>query len=195
MVLTNLHLLPATVLIIVSLKVRLYQFMDMDKYVELYRDIPERQPYKNAGGNRGRKTIITAHWAAAGSGYVINDPNYRFLSTGRLAGQNNYSDAAASYLHSFLSQAEYDYKEKYFLTGTLRRDGSSVFGPESRFGWFPAVGAAWRMTEENFMMDSKWLTELKLRGSWGKTGFDGNTHPNNQYTLYRRWSRGLLIMI
>ena len=49
---------------------------------------------------------------------------------------------------------------------------------------FPAIGAAWRMTEENFMKDSKWLTELKLRGSWGKTGFDGNTPPNNQYTLY-----------
>jgi TonB-linked SusC/RagA family outer membrane protein len=117
-------------------------------------------------------------------GYSFNDPNYRFLSTGSPAGQNNYSSAGASYLHSFLSQANYDYKEKYFVSGTLRRDGSSVFGPESRFGWFPSIGAAWRMTEENFMMDSKWLTELKLRGSWGKTGFDGNTPTVNQYTLF-----------
>jgi TonB-linked SusC/RagA family outer membrane protein len=118
------------------------------------------------------------------SGYFTSDPNYRFLSTGSPAGQNNYSFAGASYLHSFLSQANYDYKEKYFVSGTLRRDGSSVFGPDSRFGWFPAIGAAWRMTEENFMMGSKWLTELKVRGSWGKTGFDGNTPTRNQYTLF-----------
>jgi hypothetical protein len=87
-------------------------------------------------------------------------------------------------LNSFFSQVAYGYQEKYFLTGTVRRDGSSVFGPESRYGWFPAVGAAWRMTEENFLNGSKWLTDLKLRASWGKTGFDGNTDPNNQYTLY-----------
>jgi TonB-dependent starch-binding outer membrane protein SusC len=117
-------------------------------------------------------------------GYATNDPNYRFLSTGRPAGQNNSSEGSASYLNSFFSQAEYAYQEKYFLTGTVRRDGSSVFGPESRYGWFPAVGAAWRMTEENFLNRSKWLTDLKLRASWGKTGFDGNTAPDNQYTLY-----------
>ncbi|HYV55686.1 MAG TPA: SusC/RagA family TonB-linked outer membrane protein, partial [Chitinophagaceae bacterium] len=117
-------------------------------------------------------------------GYFTSDPNYRFLNTGSLSGQNNYSSAGASYLHSFISQANYDYKEKYFVSGTLRRDGSSVFGPESRFGWFPSIGAAWRMTEEKFMMNSKWLTELKLRGSWGKTGFDGNTPTSNQYTLF-----------
>ena len=58
---------------------------------------------------------------------------------------------SVSYLNSFFSMAEYAYKEKYFLTGTVRRDGSSVFGPENRFGWFPAVGTAWRMTEENFL--------------------------------------------
>ena len=117
-------------------------------------------------------------------GYATNDPNYRFLSTGRPGGQTNSSDGSASYLNSFFSQVEYAYKEKYFLTGTVRRDGSSVFGPESRFGWFPAVGTAWRMTEENFLKGSNWLTDLKLRASWGKTGFDGNTDPNNQYTLY-----------
>jgi TonB-linked SusC/RagA family outer membrane protein len=116
-------------------------------------------------------------------GYFTNDPNYRFLSTGSLAGQSNNSSAGASYLQSFISQANYDYKEKYFVSGTLRRDGSSVFGPDSRFGWFPAIAAAWRVTEENFV-HSKWLTELKLRGSWGETGFDGNTPAGNQYTLF-----------
>jgi hypothetical protein len=59
-------------------------------------------------------------------------------------------------LHSFISQANYDYKEKYFVSGTLRRDGSSVFGPKAGLDGFPSIGAAWRMTEENFMMNSKW---------------------------------------
>ncbi len=118
------------------------------------------------------------------TGYASNSPLYRFLSTGRPTGLTNYSFGGTSYLYSFLSQAEYSYREKYFFRATLRRDGSSVFGSENRFGWFPAVGVAWRMTEENFMKESKWITDLKLRGSWGKTGFDGNTNPSNQYTLY-----------
>ena len=118
------------------------------------------------------------------TGYASNSPFYRFLSTGRPTGLTNYSFGGTSYLYSFMSMAEYSYQEKYFFRATLRRDGSSVFGSENRFGWFPAVGVAWRMTEENFMKESKWITDLKLRGSWGKTGFDGNTNPSNQYTLY-----------
>jgi len=118
------------------------------------------------------------------TGYASNSPFYRFLSTGRPTGLTNYSFGGTSYLYSFLSQAEYSYREKYFFRATLRRDGSSVFGSENRFGWFPAVGVAWRLTEENFMKSFEWLNDLKLRGSWGKTGFDGNTNPSNQYTLY-----------
>lgn len=84
------------------------------------------------------------------TGYASDDPYYRFLTTGRPIGLTNYSFARTSYLYSFISQADYNYKEKYFVSGTLREDGSSVFGPENRFGWFPAMGLAWRMTEENF---------------------------------------------
>ena len=84
-------------------------------------------------------------------GFASNSPSYRFLSTGRPTGLTNYSLGGTSYLYSFMSMAEYSYQEKYFFRGTLRRDGSSVFGSENRFGWFPAVGAAWRMTEENFL--------------------------------------------
>jgi len=116
--------------------------------------------------------------------FFSNDPNYRFLSQGSPNGQNNYSFAGKSYLSSFFTKADYGYKDKYFLSLTLRNDGSSVFGKENRFGWFPAINAAWRMTEEKFLRDSKWITELKLRASWGKTGYYGNTDPFNQYTLY-----------
>ena len=117
-------------------------------------------------------------------GYLFNDPDYRFLSNGSPANQSNYSVAGTSALFSFISDINYGFKEKYLLKVTLRRDGSSVFGPENRYGWFPSVSAAWRITEENFMEQFKWLNDLKLRASWGKTGYYGNTNPFNQYTLY-----------
>jgi TonB-dependent starch-binding outer membrane protein SusC len=117
-------------------------------------------------------------------GFFTNDINYRFLSNGAQTGQSNYSFAGASTLYSFIGQADYGFKEKYFLKGTLRRDGSSVFGPQDRYGWFPSIGAAWRITEEVFLEKLDWLTDFKLRGSWGKTGYYGNTDPFNQYTLY-----------
>ncbi len=118
------------------------------------------------------------------TGYFVDDPDYRFLSTGNPDAQSNFSAGSRSYLKSLFSQVNYGFKEKYFLNLVLRRDGSSVFGPERRYGWFPAVSAAWRPTEELFFKGLDWITDLKLRASWGKTGFDGNTDPNNQYTLY-----------
>ncbi len=118
------------------------------------------------------------------NGYFVDDPDYRFLSNGNSVGQNNYSAATTSFLSSFISLFQYGYNDKYFLTGTLRRDGSSIFGPQERFGWFPAISAAWRITQENFLQNLNWLNEFKLRASWGKTGFNGNTDPLNQFTLY-----------
>jgi len=117
-------------------------------------------------------------------GYFTDDPDYRFLSAGLPNGQENYSFAGTSFLTSLFGQLNYDFKEKYFFSGTLRRDGASIFSREKRFGWFPSIGVAWRLTEEPFMSKWDWITELKIRGSWGKTGFYGNTNPFNQYTLW-----------
>ncbi|HTQ64189.1 MAG TPA: SusC/RagA family TonB-linked outer membrane protein, partial [Puia sp.] len=118
------------------------------------------------------------------SGYFTDDPNYRFLSNGDPGRQNNYSSATTSFLQSFFSRLDYSFDEKYLLTATIRRDGSSIFGPENRFGWFPAFSAGWRISQEKFLSQALWLKELKIRASWGETGFYGNTDPLNQYTLY-----------
>jgi TonB-linked SusC/RagA family outer membrane protein len=122
------------------------------------------------------------------AGFYTNDVNYRFLSNGIPSSvawaRSNYSFAGASSLYAFISQLDYSFMEKYFLRGTLRKDGASFFGSQNRYGWFPSVSAAWRITQEYFLNQVEWIDELKLRASWGKTGFYGNTDPFNQYTLY-----------
>ena len=63
--------------------------------------------------------------------------------------------------------------DRYLLTVSVRADGSSKFGPDNRWGYFPSVAAGWRVSEEAFLKDRvQWLSNLKLRGSWGQIGND-----------------------
>ena len=78
-----------------------------------------------------------------------------------------YTDAV---LMSWLGHAEYNYKEKYFLSGSFRRDGSSVFGEDNKWGNFFSVGASWRIAQEDFLKDVDWISDLKLRASYGTSG-------------------------
>jgi TonB-dependent starch-binding outer membrane protein SusC len=71
---------------------------------------------------------------------------------------------------SYFARANYKYNNKFLLSLSGRIDGSSVFGADSRFGFFPAVSAGWIISEENFLANSGFLSFLKLRGSWGLTG-------------------------
>lgn len=73
-------------------------------------------------------------------------------------------------LDSYFGRLLYDYDSKYLLTATLRRDGSSRFGANYRYGTFPSVSVGWRMNEETFMQELTWLSQLKLRGSYGVLG-------------------------
>ncbi|HEY5391817.1 MAG TPA: SusC/RagA family TonB-linked outer membrane protein, partial [Hanamia sp.] len=73
-------------------------------------------------------------------------------------------------LISDFGRLNYGYKNKYLVQASVRRDGGSVFGTNNQWGYFPAVGAAWRITQENFMQNQKIFDELKLRGSYGVTG-------------------------
>jgi TonB-linked SusC/RagA family outer membrane protein len=118
--------------------------------------------------------------------FYSDDPIYSYLANGGSGpGQiSNWSGAYNSAIYSLFSRIDYAFNDKYLFTATLRRDGSSVFGPENRYGWFPSVSAAWRISKENFASALTWLTDLKLRGSWGKLGFDRNTPLTNQYSLY-----------
>lgn len=85
-----------------------------------------------------------------------------------------------SYLVSYYMRANYAYADKYLLTFTGRTDGSSKFGPNNKFGYFPSGALAWRISKENFLKDISWIEDIKLRGSYGLTG---NQNIGNQ--LYR----------
>lgn len=71
---------------------------------------------------------------------------------------------------SYFGRINYELQGKYFLTASLRRDGSSRFGPRNRWGTFPAFALGWRISEESFMHNLPWIDDLKLRFSWGETG-------------------------
>ncbi|HEV7621966.1 MAG TPA: SusC/RagA family TonB-linked outer membrane protein, partial [Flavisolibacter sp.] len=73
-------------------------------------------------------------------------------------------------LLSFFGRANYSYKDKYLLTATIRRDGSSRFGTNNKYGTFPSASAAWRISKEDFFNGVPYLNDLKIRAGYGKTG-------------------------
>lgn len=73
-------------------------------------------------------------------------------------------------LVSYLARVNYSFNSKYMATATVRTDGSSRFGPNNRWGTFPSFALGWRLSEENFLKNSTWVDELKLRASYGFTG-------------------------
>ncbi len=73
-------------------------------------------------------------------------------------------------LLSYLARINYSYGDKYLFTATIRRDGSSRFGADNKWGFFPSVSLGWRLSEERLLKDLNWLSELRLRASYGLTG-------------------------
>src|SRR5690606_35825408 len=73
-------------------------------------------------------------------------------------------------LASYFARINYGYDSKYLLSASIRTDGSSRFGPNTRWGYFPSASAAWRISQEPFMQDIEAINELKLRASYGSVG-------------------------
>lgn len=119
----------------------------------------------------------------ASAGFFSTDPNYLVLNNGTV-NVTNFSNAYANTLYSLFSRLDYAYNNKYLLAATVRRDGSSRFGEEKRYGVFPSFSVGWKVSEESFMEGITWMNNLKLKGSWGKLGSQNNVSPTNAFTLY-----------
>ncbi|MBO0948327.1 SusC/RagA family TonB-linked outer membrane protein [Fibrella forsythiae] len=114
------------------------------------------------------------------------DPNYANITTSSASGRQSNSDLFSGVnFYSQFARVNYSLLDKYIVTGVIRRDGSSRFGATNRYGVFPAISAAWRLSAEPFMKDIPFVTDLKVRGGWGQMGNSNNVDPNNQYSLYQ----------
>lgn len=105
--------------------------------------------------------------SVSGTNYPSNDVPFLSAATSISAGTSN---ASAFSLLSEIARLNYNYKGKYLLSGAVRRDGSSRFGANRKYGWFPSVSAGWVLSDEKFMEGFSAVNQLKLRASYGITG-------------------------
>jgi iron complex outermembrane receptor protein len=136
-------------------------------------------------GYSWQDNIIGDGFQATTSNFPVDNTSYNNLALSNPTTYNNglYFGGNGVYqqtrLISDFGRLNYNYKEKYLLQGSIRRDGSSVFGKNNQWGYFPSVGAAWRIIQEDFMQSQQIFSDLKLRGSYGVTG---NASGFNAYT-------------
>ena len=116
--------------------------------------------YKNNWMNASMAGYVSTDLAAWYIRDALGDPGTKNV--------NSYGEIHS--LASLFGKLDYNYASRYYISGTIRRDGSSKFGPENKYGVFPAFSAGWRISEEPFMDNATWLSDLRLRGGWGVTG-------------------------
>ncbi len=149
--------------------------------------------YKFKIGNKNNFTVFAGQEALnTGKGRNISggginpfsmDKNFLTLNAVQSPAVNSGLFTGVNF-YSLFSKLDYNFNEKYYFTGVIRRDGSSQFGPNSRYGTFPAFSAAWRITSEEFMKDLPFFSDLKLRAGWGQMGNSNNISSANQFSLF-----------
>ncbi|OAD45331.1 SusC/RagA family TonB-linked outer membrane protein [Polaribacter atrinae] len=96
------------------------------------------------------------------------EPRYQIETANQQTTQSAY--ATKNELQSFFGRVNYTFNDKYLMTATMRADGSSKFGENNKYGYFPSVALGWNINKEGFLKDSENINNLKLRASWGQTG-------------------------
>ncbi|WP_221390755.1 TonB-dependent receptor [Dyadobacter sp. NIV53] len=134
-------------------------------------------------GQEALNTGLGKNQSSSGLNPFSTDINYINMTnvTSRIVDSDFYKGVT---FYSLFGRVNYTFNDRYILTGVVRRDGSSRFGSNNRYGVFPAFSAAWRVSSENFMKSVPFITDLKIRGGYGLMGNSNNVDPNNQYSLY-----------
>jgi TonB-linked SusC/RagA family outer membrane protein len=143
-----------------------------------------QQTFVNENTLSYSKLIHGLHDISAVAGASYNTDKYDLYS---LASNGGYSSSVVTTLNaalattgattetknlllSYFGRVQYGFDNKYLLSASLRRDGSSRFGANTKWGWFPSASVGWRVSQENFMKDIRFISDFKLRASWGQSG-------------------------
>ena len=123
---------------------------------------------------------------AQARGFINDIATYNALQAGTFA--DAQPGDVSSYkndrtLVSFIGLANYNYNHEYYLTASIRRDGSSVFGANNKFANFPSAGVSWKIDQEDFIKDQNVISSLKLRAGYGETGNQQGIQPQNSLAL------------
>lgn len=119
------------------------------------------------------------------AGYINEDDTNLLVLNAGTGAQSNTGYFVRNTLFSLFSRFDYSLKDKYIFNATIRRDGSSKFSKANKYGYFPSAALGWRMTSENFMKSITWISDVKLRASWGIIGNQTGLSENNQYGTYQ----------
>ncbi|MBE9584461.1 TonB-dependent receptor [Mucilaginibacter sp. JRF] len=115
-------------------------------------------------------SVMNRNHSGSRQGFALEDMSYAYLSVGA-SDQLNGGGGTGNALLSVFGRVNYSYNDRYIASVTLRRDGSSRFGANNRYGIFPAASLGWRVSEEAFVKDHlPFISDLKVRYGWGKTG-------------------------
>lgn len=135
------------------------------------------------GGSSWTKSEYNNSWINASH---FRDASIQTLNAANKIAWNNTGTGASEWaIMSFFGRLSYNYDGKYLVTANMRSDGSSKLHPDHRWGVFPSVSAAWRLSSESFLEDATWLDDLKIRGGWGQTG---NQSGIGDYAYFQRYS-------
>lgn len=105
--------------------------------------------------------------------YILDKDGNKIISTTTVQYGTSGAPRVEHTMSSLFARFSYNYDERYMIQATIRRDGSSRFGPNNKYGTFPSVSAGWNVMNEAFMENTReWLSNLKIRASWGKNGND-----------------------
>ena len=139
--------------------------LSLSTYAQYYKDFNKIHHFDIMAGYEWQH-----FWRSKNNDYVgyYPDTNNNASLAGTERPHTPYSEKSESYLVSFFGRANYTLLDRYFLTATVRDDGSSRF--KEHWAWFPSFAFAWKANEEAFLKNANWLSDLKLRLGYGKTG-------------------------
>jgi len=136
------------------------------------------------GGYEAVKYGIGRSVSASRAGYFSEAFSFRTVSNGAQITNASSVFGITTTLVSQFVRADYSFSDKYLLSATVRRDGSSRFGESTRYGVFPSVTAGWRISEESFFAGVEFLSDFKIRGGYGTMGNQLAISPVNQFFLF-----------